>query len=529
MKSSIIPPILLMYAIINHIYVSRAGCLARILPHELGIQIANKKIQLKAVTNELFYTFKCHSDFLASVSVNGRTISRVIHFQETKVNLIYSFDNTFIELSITLTHSSWSVLDSSIDSFGAYKGQAYYVEDSTLETSYENVFTLQKQFPLFLKLQSHQSIVYVDIINKIVIKSSPIIRKYCILRKLSRFLASNIPQRHVFASEKILIDRTCLIENALAYFLPAMKIQSVYHIKIAFLDEMGEDQGALKREFLYLLFNKLVADLRVDKSSDIYDVKADVDCPEFDYFYTNRSDQVGILDDILKDDSSDTAKYFVLLGATVASLFLLSETLQCNFSLLFYESLLSRKFTIRHIQDVELQRHIGTVDSTKYISECLFKPRQNQYDHVKFGFDFVLDSTNSSTSISKKLPDFFCAFDFPFIFHHLDPINTDVLRNKVCYVNCSSTTKEIIWLWRELSNKDQHFLSKFLLFITGSGNPTNSINEWMFTIEKVNTNNEMFRASACVKRLYISGFDSQESLSKSLDISVLNAEGFHFI
>lgn len=518
-----------MYAIINHVHVSKRGCLARILTHELEIQVANKKIQLKAITSELFYTFKCHSNFLLSVSINGRALSRVVYFQEMKVNLIFSFECACVELSMALTRNTWSVLDTSICSFGIYKSQAYYAENSTLETSCENAFTLQKQFPSFSKLQLGQNTAYADIVNKIVIRSNPIIRKHCILGRLNRFLASSTLQRPLFAPEKILINRNCLIESALAHFLPAMKTQSVYAIKIAFLDEMGEDHGALKREFLYLLFNTLVADPKIDKSSDIYDISPTSDCPEFNYFYQNRGDQIGILDDILKEDSYDSRKYFVLFGATMASLFLLSETLQFNFSLVFYENLLSRKFTIRHIQDVELQRHISTIDSTKYISERLFKPRQNQYDHVKFGFDFALDSANGDIRISKKISDFFCAFDFPFIFHRFDPINTDKLRNRVCYISCTSDTKEISWLWEELSKKDQHFLSKFLLFITGSGNLTNSTNEWAFTVEKVNTSNEMLRASACIKRLYISGFDSQEDLAKSLDTSVLNAEGFHFI
>ncbi len=184
---------------------------------------------------------------------------------------------------------------------------------------------------------------------------------------------------------------------------------------------------------------------------------------------------------------------------------------------------------MRHIQDIELQRNLSKTNNIDYIYENMFLSRKNHYDHIRFGFDYVMDSTSSKSDLGKKIRETFSAFDFPFIFYHFEPISTDKLRSLVCYVNCNSTTKEIVWLWEELDRKDQNFLSKFLLFCTGSGNLTNLINENAFVIEKTRSENELFRSSACIKRLYISKFDTKEKLVKSLDTSILNSEGFHFI
>ena len=430
-------------------------------------------------------------------------------------------------------------MDPKIGSPGNYGGKSYYIEESTFETSYKNTFSLQKEFPSFSRLNFDGTAVYFDVLNKITIKSNPIIRNRHILEKINRFL--NVHPKELFMTQKVAIDRSNLVDNAWIYFLPTLKTRSIYNIMISFINEIGEDHGALKREFIYLLSNKLIADLRIVKDQELYDVNTAYPCPEFIYYYTNRNEQIEAFDDIFSKNHDDNVDmlpaslidyqpYFVLLGATVACILLLSETLHCNFSLIFYENLLSRKFTIRHVQDPELQRHLSTASRvTEHIVESLFNPKKNQYDHIKFGFDFVLDSTNKGMMLSKKLSQSFCAFDFSFIFYHFEPINPNKLKNQVGYVNCHLQTREIIWLWQELDKKDQHFLSKFLLFITGSGNLPSSIDECIFTIEKTRVTNELFRSSACIKTMYIPGFDSREILSKSLETSILNSEGYHFI
>lgn len=514
-----------MYAILMSISVSNTGFLANILPQTLEIQIGDRKVSLKAVSREFLFIFECSSKFSVSVTSNRKTICREIAFQETRMNLVFTFENLFVELSMAFSCNPWPVLDPSIISVGNYQSKKYFVEENTLESSYENVFRLQKQFPSFYKIEMDQLTVFADTSNKFTISSNPIIRKQHILERLKCLLTEDILLNEAY-TYKIVVNRYNLLESAWAFFIPAFRVKSIYNIAISFFKEIGEDHGALRREFLYLLIKELLLDGRIDKSTEIYDVDPEHPCSEFAYCYSTRKEQIEIFNDIFNDHPSDSRKYFILLGAAIASAFLLYETLQFNFSLIFYENLLSQKFTIRHVQDVELQRHL---ESTEYIQKRFYDPRKNHYDHIKFGFDFVVDSTNKTGCLSKKIQEKFSAFDLIFIFYHFEPISTAVLRKLTMYTNCQPDTKEVVWLWEVLDEKDQHFLSKFLLFTTGSGNLPSITNGFAMAIEKIGGTNELFRSSACIKRLYLPRFSSKDELSRRLETSIMDAEGFHFI
>jgi len=528
-----------MYAVLTSLRVMKTGFMAYLFSRKLEIQIKDRTLRLPAANAVLSYAFPCTQRFTISVSVDGKSISKLLRFAAKETVLSFSFKDVVVELTLDLVSDAWAKLDPTIDGFGVYQGRRYYVESSTLETSYEDVFSESKQFPSFHKLAVGQETLYADSINKVVIRSNPKTRRASILGKLRLFLRSIVVGGSL-VPHKIFIDRNSLFDSAWYSYLPAFMTRGFYEILISFKDEIGEDQGGLKREFLYLLFNELVKDNRIDKSDVVYDVNAAIACPEFIYCYTNRKEQIDVLDDMLANRT--TADYYVIFGVVVASLFLLSEALQFNFSLIFYENILQRCFTLRHVQDPELQKNLhsslSTAEANGYVYDRLFEPKKNHYDHIRFGFDLVLDSISfenattkkpAETSASQRLAERFTAFDFPFLFYHFEPLSADKLRSVVEYVNCDSRTVEIQWLWEVLGSKDQMFISKLLQFITGSGNLPNLMNGSAFTIEKRGGRNELFRSSACIKRLYMGSFDSLACLRENLEVSVMSAEGFHFV
>lgn len=521
-----------MYAVLTSVSVSKAGLMAYLFQRKLEVQVGDVKLQLPAATAPLFFSFTCSKRFTVFVSMGGRTIPRSMRFTVKEATLPFTFENVSVELSFNLVREAWTALDPTIKGCGEYAGRRYYVESGTLETSYENVFRESKLFPSFQKLVIGQQTVYADAINKIVIRSNPTARRAHVLGKLRLFLSTAAPRR-VYIPQKITISRDSLLGSAWSEYIPAFATRGFYEILISFADEIGEDQGGLKREFLYLLFNELIRDERIDKGAAVYDVDPTSPCPDFIYLYTSRKEQISVLEDILRTEATAASSYYIVLGAVIASLFLLSEALQFNFSLMFYENILHRNFTLRHVQDIELQRNLhasmSSAEASEYVHERLVEPKKNHYDHIRFGFDLVLDSVNPEGGMSKRLAETFTAFDFPFLFYHFEPVNTEKLRSVVEYVNCNSSTREIQWLWQVLDSKDQMFISKFLQFITGSGNLPSLANGRVFTIEKRSGKNELFRSSACIKRLYMCSFESLECLKESLDASVMNSEGFHFV
>lgn len=516
-----------MYAVLTNLYVSKTGFLAHLMRHSIEIEINHTKIKLKADSTELFYSFKCTSKFTVSVSIGGKLIESLVNYTEDTLKILdFSFDDIFIRISLSLLNNSWKLLDQCIDQCGKYKNKTYYIEPNTLESSYNNTFTLQKQFPTFSKIKES---LYVDFSNKFIIKSNPSVRKAHILDKVKHLLADTIQPLSLYASHKVLIDRNYIFENAWDLFLPSLKTKFIHNILISFKNEIGEDQGALRREFIFLLFEELVNSQRICIKDGIYDINPEFNCSTFIYYYKNRNEQIDVLNDIIRDEKSYQVKYCILLGATIGLMLIFSETFQINFSLIFYENLLSRKYKLKHLQDIELQRNLSLTNNEEYIYDRILEPKKNHYDFIKFGFDYILDSTSFSSKMSEKFSSIFTAFDLPFIFYNFEPISASKLKKCVGYIKCSLETKEIEWFWKELDTKEPHFISKLLLFTTGSGNLTNLPNEYAFVIEKTSTKNELFRSSACIKRLYISNFDSSEKLANSLEMSIMNAEGFHFV
>lgn len=524
----------LMYAIITEIRITKKKFLATLTVREFFLELLGRRIAFKPISNAIFFSIKCPSIFPVTVVFKGSKISQSVDFEEKSIELEFSFESITIAVLLTLSQDPWLILDSSNSLENQKK---VFVNLETLESSFTNTFDPQKQFPSFSKVEYSGSTFFLDSINKMVIKPTPVVRRTAILEKVKKYFSSNLFVLTALTSRPVVVDRNSLFTSAYTSFLSAMKQSSIYDIAIAFKNEIGQDHGALKREFLYLLFGELIDSKLLEKNLEIYDVAPEFECAEFPYFYKSKKEMNDILDDIVTSSLPDDPKiYFVVLGAAIASFFLLFETLQVCFSLVLFESLLMRNFKVKHIQDVELQKNLFVLPENEienYVFERLFLPRKNQYDHIKFGFEFVLcglelnegDALAPAEILSKK----FNAFDFPFIFYHFEPISTEKLKSHVSYFRCTATTKEIEWIWEFLEKKDQHFLSRFLLFITGSGNLPNIAENSALSFELTAAKNELFRASACIKRLYIPHFDNPEKLNNALEISVMNTEGFHFI
>lgn len=517
-----------MFAILQEINVENQSIFSILFNKTINIELGITKVSFKATNLSLliFFNFEEHEEL--KVEIDNEIIQHKLdisesvisfNFKKTKVSLKFNFLET--KNNSDSISSNWSLLDPDIQKIGLYKNEKYFINNETLESSFKSQFNLSKSFPSFSLVERNDKKLYVDHLNNFVISSSPAIRQNTVKSKIKTNFYDSLSLVLPYESLCIKIDRQNLIKTSHSELLNFLKAATVKDLIVCFDNEMGEDHGAIRREYFYLLVNLLVNDERIVNNNHILDVNQDFNCSEFFFEYQTPAEIFNILDDLVNEPFTDTRIFFVLLGVAIGALLVLGETINANFSFIFYENLLSRDFTLRHIQDPEIQKSLSTLpedEIDEVILERFFNPKKNQYDHIRFGFKIV------ASEMSK-----FSAFDFPFIFYHFEEISIEKLKRMIKYNKCTAETKEIAWLWKALETKDQPFLSRFLLFISGSGCLPRFEEETFLIFDKTNYLNEPFTASVCNRMLYVPTFENYEKLLYFLDLSVLNTEGFHFV
>lgn len=508
-----------MFAILKDIKIEKTAFLSFLFDRTLSIRIGTTEISFKAKSCSFKMAFEFHEHDEIIVKVGGHQIKLPIDSEKSTYSFL--FKQLKATLKFKFAESDWETFDLKIITPTEYKDRKYYVNEQTLESRFNLEFNLTKNFPTFSAVERDGKRYYIDHVNKLVIPVNPAIRQNSVKMKIKSNFSDRENRLFLFNIQPITVDRDNLLESSQVQLLNFLKFKQIGDLLVCFKNEIGEDYGAIKREFFYLLFNLLVTDPRILSKDNILDVNPDFSCSEFLYEYEDTSQIPDILDDFIHENYSEPSVFSLLLGITIGAMLILGETIPVNFSFIFHENLLERKFTLRHIQDPEIQRNLSYLNLTEHsevINERFFNSKKNQYDHIRFGFRLV---TGSLSNLN--------AFDFPFIFFHFEPIMIENLKRMVKYERCNIQTREIIWLWDALKTKDQSFLSKFLLFVSGSGCIPRFDEEEFFIFDKIRYLNIPFKASVCNKRLYISDYESYEKLVYYLDLSILNTEGFHYI
>lgn len=429
------------------------------------------------------------------------------------------------QFHVRCVNDTWNSLDPLIESIGKYHKNPYYINDKTLETSYNGKFvSSQSSFPSFRQCLFQRRLFFVDCINKIVINISPMAEHNAVKDALKGILRNNPIQ---YGTTRIVIDRERLLQSGASALLNSVnRIRTSMPI-FTFKDEIGEDYGAIRREFFYFSAKAVLADPRLTCTDGLYDIQPGGSCPEFIYDFNYIYESIA---DLLQETEciKDDRIFYLFVGVLLGSLIFFRETINANFSLAFYENLLKREYTIRHIQDVEFQRSVlqcirdpslgyDSAAIQHAVEEKLYLHKQNQYDYIRLGFLAIFpDSLPGIT-----------AFNLPFIFYHFEPISILKLMKYVCYERCTPDTKEVRWLWEILNTKGQDYLSRFLLFFTGSGTFPSFDEEVKLTIEQLDGRDLFLTASSCANRLFIGNYNSKDNMEHFIDYSINNTIGFH--
>lgn len=399
-----------------------------------------------------------------------------------------------------------------------------------------------------------------------------------------------------FHKFKIPIIRRFMVQSTADLFLQSKKDAFVREPLVIYAGEIGEDWGALLKEFFYKASQEIINDERIKCIGCVYDVRTieerkieklphlgthlNIDLETGTPLNTKRTPRFNaveiqnmisdenissknindVFEGILKDNPFFNERnfgmnclpdkdFFTYLGIFVGFAFLNRVNISIDLSLAFYENLLKREFGIMHIQDVQVQEGINFIlqcdpvkegiyndytneplqynEREKYakdlILDILYLSKKNEYDWIKEGFSRVIDNS---------IVNFIETNDLIYLLGGSEEITFDMLLNSARFIKCNPTTKEIILLWEILKNSDEHYLRKFIQYVTGSASiPIGSIKTLRFKwfIEKSDTDNMLFKASTCVNRLYIGSYENVETMKRLLDYSIDNTEGFHKI
>lgn len=385
---------------------------------------------------------------------------------------------------------------------------------------------------------------YVDHNSRVTQWSSPNVEKKNFGEALEKIVEAfdNINIFSPFRSSIVIeVKRNFAIESSYAKLVESFHMLRNVEVKIKFENEIGGDGGGLLREYFDLVSTELLVDKRLEPEKDIYDVAS------FDLEASPCHDQNFYQKEENKHrNQADNKKFLFYIGMVIALSIRSSSPLKIAFSLCFYENLLKRDYALRKVQDVEYQASLlkiyrneedfsgalGVDLSTKkkrerYISEVLyqryFTSKQKHYEIVKQGFYSVAPD---------KLSEICSSYALSALVTGPRRVDMSALRASIIYVNCSSFTREVEFLWAILEKRRPLDVPKFLRFCTGSSTvPTNLLlnNRFKLTIEQQNSKNMLFRSSTCISRLWIGIYDTIEDMERLFKTSINETEGFHVV
>ena len=118
--------------------------------------------------------------------------------------------------------------------------------------------------------------------------------------------------------------------------------------------------------------------------------------------------------------------------------------------------------------------------------------------------------------------------DIEFLLNGNSMVDLEIVKERTQYIDYTSESQVIKWLWNWLENSDETTKKAFIRFATGSGKIPYKGIDWNLIIGKHAMNN-LPRASTCFNSIYVPEYRTYEDLNKYLTVGILEgSEGFGF-
>ena len=355
-------------------------------------------------------------------------------------------------------------------------------------------------------------------------------------------------------AEKLNINREKVLENSIEQF---EKINPFKELKIIFIGEESFDAGGLIREWLTILFQKIL------------DVNTGL-------FIRSDTEEVGYLIKPNLNPSQDILNKYFFIGRVLAKALLENLTVNCCFNKVVYQLILGEKIQLNDLVFIDKPLYNSMKHLVSMKEECAenialceiyftydyegFDGTQYQQDLIENGSDILVTQDNLDLYIDKRI-EYFTKSQMGGIKQIISGINTifpcDYLkifssdqlgllingtpfidiedwRMNTIYKNYNDYDNVIIDFWDIISNLSQEDLSNFLLFCTGSSRvpiggfkslESNRGQISKFEIVKsvyYEGKKNFLRAHTCFNRLDLPNFPDRNTLNEAIRFALEN-------
>ncbi|EJW04995.1 hypothetical protein EDEG_00912 [Edhazardia aedis USNM 41457] len=201
------------------------------------------------------------------------------------------------------------------------------------------------------------------------------------LRKFSKLVT--------FRRFNMTVDRKMLVQSSAKYLLSSTKSDFSKPMMVSFLNEMGEDYGAISREFFYNCSLELVKDHRIKIVAGLYDIISEAALKSYNKkkarrakrkleakqkkqqeYAEKRARGEKVVEHVVTCrccNAKPTKKYdnglcdndfYKFIGIFLALAVETQSNIAVDFTQGFYENLLKREYTLGHIQDIQTQKNM---------------------------------------------------------------------------------------------------------------------------------------------------------------------------
>ena len=355
-------------------------------------------------------------------------------------------------------------------------------------------------------------------------------------------------------AEKLSINREKVLENSIEQF---NKINLFKELKIIFLGEESHDAGGLIREWLTILFKKILDE-------------------ETGLFERSDTDEIGFLVKKNINPSQDILDKFYFIGRVLAKALLENLTINCCFNKVIYQLILGEKIQLNDLVFIDKplynsMKHLVSMkdECAENIALCeIYFTYQYEGDDgqiceedlIDDGFNVLVTKDNLDYYIEKRIEHFtktqligidqiirgintifpveylkiFTSDQLGLLINGTPFIDTDDWRMNTHYKNYNDYDNVIVDFWDIISNLSQEELSNFLLFCTGSSrvpiggfksleSNRGQISKFEIVKSEYKQGEKNFlRAHTCFNRLDLPNFPDKESLREAVKFALEN-------
>ena len=357
-------------------------------------------------------------------------------------------------------------------------------------------------------------------------------------------------------AEKLNINREKVLENSLDQFL---KINPFKELKIIFIGEESQDAGGLIREWLTILFNKILDE-------------------ETGLFERSDTEEIGYIVKKNLVPSKENLNKFYFIGKVLAKALLENLTVNCCLNKAIYQLILKENIKFEDLIFIDKPLYNSLINLKK------LKEEQSDIDNIAFceiyfscdykddrgnlitknlipnGKNILVTKDNLDLYISKRIEEFknsqligvneiikginsvfdinylkiFTSDQLELLINGTPFIDVEDWRINTQYKNYNDYDETIIIFWEVISSLSQEELSDFLLFCTGSSKvpiggfkslESNRGQISKFEIVKIEYKQgakNFLRAHTCFNRLDLPNFPDRDTLNEAIKFALEN-------